>query len=138
MIPEKRPKPISSQTLETLAIVALKQSVTVGDVNAIRGIESAGTIQTLRNRNLIARAARLGPRREKLWRTTPLFLETFGLTSLDEIYEEGRKEQIFAPVFSSGFGEDAGGESTDKGQDDLSVEMVVSDEGREEDDLLAR
>jgi segregation and condensation protein B len=137
MIPEKRPKPISSQALETLAIVALKQPVTIGDVNAIRGIESAGTMQTLRNRNLIARATRLGPRREKLWRTTPLFLETFGLASLDELYQEGRKEQIFAPVFNTGFGEDAGDESTKEGQDNLSVEAVEGDEGREEDELVA-
>jgi len=133
MIPEKRPKPISSQALETLAIVALKQPVTIGDVNAIRGIESAGTMQTLRNRNLIARAARLGPRREKLWRTTPLFLETFGLANLDELYQEGRKEQIFAPVFSTEF-EDNGGESSDEGQDDLPAAAA---EGREEDELVA-
>jgi segregation and condensation protein B len=115
MVLEKRPKPISSQALETLAIVALKQPVTIEDVNAIRGIESAGTMQTLRNRYLIVRAARLGPRRERWWRTAPLFLETFGLANLDKLYQEGRKEQIFAPVFSTGFGEDAGGESTEEG-----------------------
>ncbi|RZU29801.1 SMC-Scp complex subunit ScpB [Edaphobacter modestus] len=51
-------KPITSQALETLAIIALKQPVTIGDINAFRGIESAGTVQTLSNRKLIARAAR--------------------------------------------------------------------------------
>jgi len=80
--------------------VALKQPVSIGDVNAIRAIESAGTMQTLRHRKLIARAAHLGPNREKLWRTTPLFLETFGLASLDELYKEGRMEQVFASVCS--------------------------------------
>jgi segregation and condensation protein B len=38
MIPEKRPKSISSQALETVAIVALKQPVSIGDVNAIRAL----------------------------------------------------------------------------------------------------
>jgi segregation and condensation protein B len=104
LLPERKPKPITSQALETLAIVALKQPVSTGDINAIRGIESAGTIQTLRNRKLIARSAHLGPRRERIWRTTPQFLETFGLASLDELYKEGRMEEVFASVYSAEMG----------------------------------
>jgi len=104
LLPERKPKPITSQALETLAIVALKQPVSTGDINAIRGIESAGTIQTLRNRKLIARSARLGPRRERSWRTTGQFLETFGLASLDELYKEGRMEEVFTSVYSAEFG----------------------------------
>jgi hypothetical protein len=53
--------------------------------------------------------AHLGPNGEKLWRTTPLFLETYGLASLDELYQEVRKEQIFAPVFGGEFGDNDGG-----------------------------
>ena len=108
LLPERRSKPMTSQALETLAIVALKQPVSTGDINAIRGIESAGTIQTLRNRKLIARAARLGPRRERIWRTTPLFLATFGLASLDELYKEGRMEEAFASVYSAEMGAEEG------------------------------
>jgi segregation and condensation protein B len=104
LLPERKTKPITSQALETLAIVALKQPVSTGDINAIRGLESAGTVQTLRNRKLIARSARLGPRRERIWRTTPLFLETFGLASLDELYKEGRMEEVFASVYSAEMG----------------------------------
>jgi len=100
LLPERKAKPLSSQALETLAIIALKQPVPLADINAIRGIESAGTVQTLSNRKLIARTARLGPRREKIWRTTQLFLDTFGLASLDELYKEGRMEQVFASVYS--------------------------------------
>lgn len=100
LLPERKAKPITSQALETLAIVALKQPVTTGDINAIRGIESAGTVQTLRNRKLIARSPRLGPRRERIWRTTQLFLDTFGLASLDDLYKEGRMEEVFASVYS--------------------------------------
>ena len=99
--PARQSKPISSQALETLAIVALKQPVTTADINAIRGIESAATLRTLRGRKLIARTARLAPHRERFWRTTPLFLETFALESLDELYKEGRMEQVFASVYSA-------------------------------------
>jgi segregation and condensation protein B len=104
LLPERRPKPMTAQALETLAIVALKQPVTIGDINAIRGIESASAVQTLRNRGLIARSARLGPRRAKLWRTTQVFLESFGLASLDELYKEGRMEEVFASVYSAELG----------------------------------
>jgi segregation and condensation protein B len=100
LLPERKAKPITSQALEMLAIVALKQPVTTADINAIRGIESAATIQTLQKRKLVARSARLGPRREKIWRTTQLFLDTFGLASLDELYKEGRMEEVFASVYS--------------------------------------
>jgi hypothetical protein len=79
-----------------------------GKLVAGRGIESAGTVQTLRNRKLIARSARLGPRRERTWRTTPLFLETFGLASLDELYKEGRMEEVFASVYSAEMGAEEG------------------------------
>ena len=61
LLPERRPKPITSQALETLAIIALKQPVSTGDINAIRGIESAGTVETLQNRRLIALRHALGP-----------------------------------------------------------------------------
>ena len=108
LLPERKAKPITSQALETLAIVALKQPVSTGDINAIRGIESAGTVQTLRNRKLIARSPRLGPRRERIWRTTQLFLDTFGLASLDELYKEGRMEEVFASVYSAEMVAEAG------------------------------
>ena len=114
LLPERKAKPITSQALETLAIVALKQPVSTGDINAIRGIESAGTVQTLRNRKLIARSPRLGPRRERIWRTTQLFLDTFGLASLDELYKEGRMEEVFASVYSAEGGAEVGAAASDR------------------------
>jgi segregation and condensation protein B len=115
LLPERKVKPITSQALETLAVIALKQPVTTGDINAIRGIESAGTIQTLRNRKLIARSPRLGPRRERIWRTTPLFLDTFGVASLDELYKEGRMEEVFASVYSAEMVAEAGAAPSNHG-----------------------
>jgi segregation and condensation protein B len=106
VIPAWAPKPLSQPALETLVIVALKQPVTQAEINAIRKIASEGTVQTLAHRRLIARAARLGPRRERYWRTTPLFLETFELASLDELRtEEGRLERTFPEVFGMGMDE---------------------------------
>jgi Segregation and condensation complex subunit ScpB len=58
MVPACAAKPITSQALETLAIIALKQHVTIGDINAIAALRVQGMVQTLSNRKLIARAAR--------------------------------------------------------------------------------
>jgi segregation and condensation protein B len=101
-LPGRKAKPMTSQALEVLAIIALKQPVAIADINAIRGIESASTVETLAERRLIARSARLGPRRARLWRTTPVFLDSFGLASIDELYKEGRMEAVFASVYSGG------------------------------------
>ena len=49
-------RPLSAQALETLAIVALKQPVTLAEIDAIRGVHSQGTVETLRRRKLIAPA----------------------------------------------------------------------------------
>jgi segregation and condensation protein B len=101
VIPEWAPKPISQAALETLAIIALKQPITIGAINAIRSIESSGTVQTLRNRKLVMRTSKLGTRREKHWRTTPFFLDAFKLKNLDELLLEGVKERVFPGVFKS-------------------------------------
>lgn len=121
LLPERKEKPMSAQALETLAIIAMKQPVALGDISAIRGIESAGTVQTLRNRKLIARGARLGLRREKLWRTTQLFLDTFGLANLDELYKAGRMEEVFPSVYSAELDEDAENGSGEEVEGEQSI-----------------
>jgi hypothetical protein len=55
----------------------------------------------------VARTAELGPHREKYWRTTPLFLETFGVSSLDDLYKQGALEKAF-PSMYSGVADDVG------------------------------
>jgi segregation and condensation protein B len=78
----------------------MKQPVSISEINEIRGIESTATLQTLRDRKLVARTAELGPHREKYWRTTPLFLETFGMSSLDDLYKDGALEKAFPSMYS--------------------------------------
>jgi segregation and condensation protein B len=125
VIPAWAPKPLSQPALETLVIVALKQPVTLAEINAIRKIASEGTVQTLAHRRLIARAARLGPRRERYWRTTPLFLETFELASLEELRtQEGRLERTFPEVFGMGMDELLAPEEEATGGDPEEVSQV--------------
>ncbi|HZT12747.1 MAG TPA: SMC-Scp complex subunit ScpB [Candidatus Baltobacteraceae bacterium] len=77
---------LSTPALETLAIVAYMQPVTRGEIESIRGVASDSVISTLLDRGFIAEAGRkdvVG--RPMLYKTTPEFLEAFGLRSVDDL-----------------------------------------------------
>jgi segregation and condensation protein B len=77
---------LSTAALEVLAIIAYRQPLTRAQVEAIRGVDSSGIIRQLLARDLIAEAGRLDAvGRPILYATTPLFLQQFGLTTLDEL-----------------------------------------------------
>jgi segregation and condensation protein B len=79
---------LSTPALEALAIVAHMQPVTKSEIEAIRGVNSDSVVNTLLDRSLIAEAGRkdvVG--RPMQYRTTPFFLESFGLRSLDDLPE---------------------------------------------------
>ena len=81
-----RPSRLSAPGLETLAIIAYRQPVTRAEVEQIRGVAVDGVMQTLLERGLVesvGRAEVVG--RPNTYGTTELFLEYFGLRSLDEL-----------------------------------------------------
>ncbi len=84
----RKPPKLSSSQLEALTIVAYYQPATKAMVEQIRGVDSSYSIGALLNKKLIEDAGRLNvPGRPILYRTTPNFLRTFGLSSLDELPE---------------------------------------------------
>ncbi len=76
-----RPPRLSKAALEVLAIVAYHQPITKAAIDAARGRDSGAVLEGLLERGLIAAEGK-HPRR---YRTTPRFLELFGLESLDEL-----------------------------------------------------
>jgi segregation and condensation protein B len=77
---------LSPAALETLAIVAYMQPVTKGEVEGIRGVSADSVIATLVDRRFLIEAGKRDtPGRPTLYKTTPEFLEAFGLRSLDEL-----------------------------------------------------
>ncbi|MBI3995955.1 MAG: SMC-Scp complex subunit ScpB [Nitrospirae bacterium] len=77
---------LSRSGLETLAIVAYKQPVTRGEVEAIRGVDSAGVLKTLLERRIVKIVGRReGLGRPMLYGTTTEFLQYFGLKDLSEL-----------------------------------------------------
>lgn len=84
----RRPPQLSAAALETLAIIAYHQPITKTYVEQLRGVDSSYTVSVLQDRGLIEEAGRLPvPGRPILYRTTPVFLRSFGITSLDELPE---------------------------------------------------
>ncbi len=82
----RKPPKLSSSQLETLTIIAYYQPATKAMVEQIRGVDSAYSVAALLNKKLIEEAGRLNvPGRPIQYRTTPDFLRTFGLSSLEEL-----------------------------------------------------
>ena len=86
---DKRNKPnLSQAALETLAIIAYNPKITRAEIEAIRGVNSDGTIYKLLDYNLIEDSGKLdAPGRPTTYSTTKEFLRMFGLESLEELPE---------------------------------------------------
>lgn len=84
----RKPPKLSASQLETLTVVAYYQPATKAYVEQIRGVDSSYSVGALLNKHLIEECGRLNvPGRPILYRTTPDFLRTFGLQSLDDLPE---------------------------------------------------
>lgn len=82
----RKPPKLSSSQLEALMIIAYYQPATKALVEQIRGVDSSYSVSALLNKRLIEEAGRLNvPGRPIQYRTTPDFLRTFGLSTLEEL-----------------------------------------------------
>src|ERR1700693_430093 len=98
----KPPFRLSLPALETLAVIAYKQPVTVPEISEIRGVDAGGVIATLLDRKLITTAGRkavIG--RPILYKTTKEFLMRFGLSDVNELPSMEEFEKLVAESFQS-------------------------------------
>ena len=89
------PVRLSMAALETLAVIAYKQPITLPEIQEIRGVNCSGVIQTLLDKRLVNTAGRksvIG--RPILYRTTRDFLVRFGLNDVDELPSLKEFEQM--------------------------------------------
>ena len=100
----RKPPKLSASQLEALTIIAYYQPATKAMVEQLRGVDSSYSIGALLNKKLIEDAGRLNvPGRPILYKTTPNFLRTFGLSSLEDLpaiekVNLGEPETIEEPV----------------------------------------
>jgi segregation and condensation protein B len=86
LLPGMRPERLSPPALETLAIIAYRQPITKADIEAVRGVAVDGVLQKVIERGLVKIGGRADlPGRPLLYETTDLFLEHFGVKTLDEL-----------------------------------------------------
>jgi len=135
----KPPIRLSLPALETLAVIAYKQPVTVPEINDIRGVDSSGVIGTLLDRRLITTSGRkavIG--RPILYKTTKEFLLRFGLKDVNELPSIEEFEKLVAESFQNDLlplrdgVDDAAGlrdaAPTDSGGDGAATRAVQSDD----------
>ena len=88
---------LTQAALETLAIVAFKQPLTRVEVDSIRGVNSAGVLQTLMEHNMVRIVGRSdGIGKPMLFGTTREFLIHFGLRSLADLPKPKELEELLA------------------------------------------
>ena len=82
----RRNIPLSQAALEVLAVAAYNQPVTRALIEQVRGVDSSGVVNSLIEKQLLEEAGRLElPGRPLSYRTTPHFLRTVGLESLEQL-----------------------------------------------------
>ena len=109
-------KKLSQSALEVLAIIAYKQPVTKGEIDAIRGVKCDRVIDGLMKKDLVMVKGRSeGIGRPLLYGTTEAFLKNFGFTSLKELPEIQDIEGLV-------------GESEDFDEADINMEQISIEE----------
>ncbi|MBP3384502.1 MAG: SMC-Scp complex subunit ScpB [Firmicutes bacterium] len=91
-------KRLSQSALEVLAIVAYKQPVTKGEIEAVRGIKCDRVIEGLQKKELVAEVGRstaIG--RPILYGTTDVFLKYFGFENLKDLPDIGNLDSLTVP-----------------------------------------
>ena len=97
----KPPLKLSLAALETLAVIAYKQPVTVPEIQEVRGVQGAGVVKTLLDRKLVAPAGRKNVvGKPILYKTTKEFLIQFGLKDLAELPSLKEFEEIRRMAFA--------------------------------------
>ncbi len=125
----KPPIRLSLPALETLAVIAYKQPVTVPEISEIRGVDSGGVIATLLDRKLITTGGRkqvIG--RPILYKTTKEFLLRFGLRDLNELPSMEEFEKLVSESFQSDLLPVEGGVADATGVPDTSREEHATEE----------
>jgi segregation and condensation protein B len=134
----KPPIRLSLPALETLAVIAYKQPVTVPEISEIRGVDSGGVIATLLDRKLITtggRKAVIG--RPILYKTTKEFLLRFGLKDVNELPSMEEFEKLVAESFQSDLIPTETSEAAEAGSEDVAAETASTNASEPATDIAA-
>ena len=99
LFPDQKPQRLRPPALETLAIIAYRQPLTKAGIEAVRGVSVDGVIKMLLDRSLIQIGGRAeAPGRPLLYETTDVFLDHFGIRTVDELPNAEELRQVKLPT----------------------------------------
>lgn len=136
-----KPVRLSQPSLETLAIIAYRQPITRSEIEHIRGVDCGGVLKTLLERRLVKVVGKRDePGQPLIYGTAKDFLETFNLSSLQELpaltdlkdlarrrEEDNSQAQIFGLTGTEGDGDDEEGDDQEE-----PTAVIRKDEDEEE------
>lgn len=100
----KAPIRLSKPALETLAVIAYRQPVTMPEIEEVRGVDSGGVIHTLLEKKLVVTSGRKSVvGRPILYRTSKDFLVHFGLKDVGELPSLKEFEELAKRALGSEF-----------------------------------
>ncbi len=122
---DKFMKRLSSAAMETLAIIAYKQPITKGEIEAIRGVNSDYAVQKLLEKELVIISGRNEemPGKPLIYNTSKGFMDYFGINSADELpkIREVLAEQIIPTTVAEAY------EGME--MDETETKLLVDDNG---------
>ena len=134
----KQPIRLSKPALETLAVIAYRQPVTLPEIDAIRGVDCGGVIHTLLERKLVVTAGRKNVvGRPILYRTSRDFLVHFGLKDVSELPSLKEFEELARQALGSELALAEGVPGTESGPGEISHAREESQAGELPDEYAA-
>ncbi|MBO5774650.1 MAG: SMC-Scp complex subunit ScpB [Kiritimatiellae bacterium] len=146
-----RPSRLGRASLETLAIIAYRQPLTKSEMEEIRGVDVSANIKTLMDMQLIRLVGKSElPGHPFLYGTTPLFLEHFGLSSLEQLNEldptlqrsnprkkalDYKRKQTEKPAAAEEEGEVSAETPSEESIQQTDEEVVISEPVVQEEDI---
>ncbi len=99
LYPDKKPQKLSAPAVETLAIIAYRQPITKSAIAAVRGVSVDAMVQQLLDRGLVKIEGRADlPGRPLLFSTTDMFLDHFGIRTLDDLPNANELRRVKLPT----------------------------------------
>ena len=118
LFPDQKPTRLSAPALETLAIVAYRQPITKAAIEAVRGVNVDGVLQSLIERGLVSIAGRSDlPGKPFLYKTSSNFLEHFGIKDVEDLPNSAELRSVDLPQ----------PESEKENDEQLSLSEVATD-----------
>ena len=122
LFPDQKPSRLSAPALETLAIVAYRQPITKAAIEAVRGVNVDGVLQSLIERGLVSIAGRSDlPGKPFLYETSRNFLEHFGIKDVEDLPNSAELRSVDLPQ----------PESEKENDEQLSLSEVAKDSQNE-------